>query len=549
MTSPNGLLILIDAFRYDLVADATFRRALMPNLDRLVASGSLEKITALASNTQFVMPAFLSGTAPFDYGGYNDGCKRRPACFAETIRAAGYETALVSNCVLYNRDLGFDRGFDHAIVPINTRRALMQDIEYRLLEPVRRWHRRETSDADIIDLLCREYGQVLKNIIRADDQDRATDAFPRARRINRHLARDAQRELAILERDPLSIAGKLATVPEAYYYAVLGEQKPGGRLQSVRIINKAYTLIGRFVGRLGFMKHLRFGHYDTLEPMFEELMPGIAKLTRRRDRPWFMMLHIMDVHTYSICVDQIFRAPRKFLRRLARLPRMRRLCREFGHESHILYVLGLSVVDDLVGEILREIEKDGMENDTVVVVTSDHGTTFECRDGRASPDLPRRFFRSDIETPLIVSGAGAEIEHSAGLRDSRDVGATLLDCLGLTIPDRFDGRSALSVESRDFVISENAGRNYCDLERDNLNFAITGRRSKLFAVLHGSKLEVTDYYDLETDPGEKQNLVDCPEARRGIETLVDHLWCERAEIFGARGCMRPEPSLPHVANG
>ena len=549
MTNRSGLLILIDALRYDLVANTSLRRALMPNLDRIVASGSLKKVVAQASNTQFVMPSFLSGTAPMDHGGYNVGCKRRPVCFTEVIREAGYETALVSNCVLYNRDLGFDRGFNRAFVPINTRRALMQDIEYRLLEPIRRWRRGETSDADISDLVSLEYGEVLDNLIRICEQNRATNAFPRARRINLRLGRNARREQELLRKKPLLVAGKLATVPEAYYYAVLGDERPSGRLLAVRVINKAYMLIGRIVRRLGMFRHLRFGHFDTLEPMFEELMPGFAKFARRRERLWFAMLHIMDVHTYSICVDQIFRSPLKLARRLARLPRIRRLCREHRYERQFLYLWGLSVVDDLVGEIMEGIGKEGGRDDTVVIVTADHGTTFDGRDNRATPDLSRRFFRSDLETPLIVSDSGVKGEFSTELHDSRDVGATLLECLGLTTPDGYDGRSALSAEGRDFVISENAGRNYCDLERDDLNFAVTGSHSKLFAVLHGSELEVTDFYDLRTDPDELSNLVDCSEARERIETLLDHLWCERVGIFGARGCKRPVPSAALVANG
>ena len=549
MTSRNGLLILIDAMRYDLVANAALRRTLMPNLDRLVAAGSLKKIIAQASNTQFVMPAFLSGTAPMDHGGYNVGCKRRPVCFTEIIGEAGYETALFSNCVLYNRDLGFDRGFNRAFVPINTRRALMQDIEYRLLEPIRRWRRGETSDADISEFVNREYGEILDNLIRTGEQNRATDAFPRAQRINRRMSRDAQREQDLLRKEPLLVAEKLASVPEAYYYAVLGARRPGGRLLIVRLINKGYMLIERIVRLLGVFRHLRFGHFDTLEPIFEELMPGVTAFTRRRDRPWFAMLHIMDAHTYSICVDQIFRSPLKLARRLLRLPRIRKLCRKYGYEKHFLYLLGLSAVDDLIGEVMVGINGGGGRDDTAVIVTSDHGMTIAERDKRAPPDLPRRFFRSNLETPLIVSGTGVEGTLSTGLQDSRDVGATLLDCLGLTVPEGYDGHSLVSADGRDFVISENAGRNYCDLERDDLNFAVTGSTSKLFAVLRGSDLEVTDFYNLQTDPDEMKNLVGHPESQTRIDTLVDHLWRERAEIFNARGCKQPVPSTPLVANG
>lgn len=539
MTRPNGLLILIDALRHDLVADPAIRRLVTPNIDRLTAGGSFAKVVAQASNTQFVMPAFLSGTAPMDHGGYNDGCKRRPACFAETIREAGYRTALFTNCVLYNRDLGFDRGFDEVCAPINSRRALMQDIEYRLLEPVRRWRRGEMRDSGIVEFLQREYAEVLDSLVRFDHEDRAAGAISRARRINRRLARNARRERGLLETDPLPVAEKLATVPEAYYYAVLGNRRPGVRLLSVRIANKVYMLLGRLIRRLGALRHLRFGHFDTLEPMAEELAPGIAAFLDRRSQPWFAMLHVMDVHTHSICLDQIIRSPLKLARRLSRLPRIRRLCRQFGHGGHLLYFLNLSIVDDLVGEILGRIEATGQWDNTLVMVTSDHGRTLEGRDPRSTSDLRRRFFRGDLETPLIVAGAGGDVAFRPGLRDSRDVGATLLEGLGLPIPDGFEGRSALSAPGRDIVISENAGRNYCDLERDNLNFAVTGAKDKMFAVLRGSDLLVTNYYDLDADPGELENLAGRPEAQQRIAVLLEALWRERGALLEAREALPP----------
>ena len=149
---------------------------------------------------------------------------------------------------------------------------------------------------------------------------------------------------------------------------------------------------GRFIQALGKLKLLRFGHFDSIEPMFEELIPLVKKSICQRQRPWFAMLHIMDVHTHSICIDQLFRSPLKLFKRLTRLPRIRRLCRKFGYEQHVLYFLGLSVVDDLLGELFGEFKNDESRENPIVIVTSDHGNTFESHDKRTVPDLPNRFF-------------------------------------------------------------------------------------------------------------------------------------------------------------
>ena len=132
MTRKNAFVLLIDALRYDVLADAQLRRKIAPNIDRIVGSNDVVKVIGLASNTHFVMPSLLSGTYPLDYGGHNNGCKDRPICFPEVLRNAGYQTALFTNCILYNRDIGFDRGFDRAVVAGNSRSGNIHDIANRL---------------------------------------------------------------------------------------------------------------------------------------------------------------------------------------------------------------------------------------------------------------------------------------------------------------------------------------------------------------------------------------------------------------------------------
>jgi len=532
---PNGLLILIDALRSDIVADPEVRRYVAPTLDSLIKKGGLHKIVAQASNTQFVMPAILSGTAPLDHGGYNDGCKKRPACFAESIRDAGFETALFSNCVLYNRDLGFDRGFNQVCVPANTRRALMQDIEYRLLEPIRRWRRQELSDEEISVFLRREYAEVLDKLICIGEENRATPRLQRSERINLELARDAARERALLERDPLKVAEKLATIPEAYYYAALGDETGQWRLLTVRIMNKVYRSIEPLTRWIGFKRGLRFGHFDSLEPLIEEVVPEVQKFIDSCDRPWFVMLHIMDVHTHAVCLDQMFRAPLELFRRLLRAMRLRRVFRAMGRRVNLPYLVSLSAVDNELGKLLKRIEGSGHAEDMALMIISDHGTTLEGVDSRPSPDLSRRFFRSNLETPLIFVGRDRLPLEKGGLRDSRDVGATLLEAFDIPIPEGNDGRPLQSTSPRDYVVSENAGRNFCDLAGDDLNFAITGETAKLFAVLHGAEVRVTEFYNLSQDPEELENLIDRPESKPLVDQMIKILPRERGEILERRG--------------
>ena len=67
----KSMFIIIDALRYDLLHNRTSRKALFPNLNKIISRGFLTKAIANAQATQFVLPSLFSSTYPLDHGGYN----------------------------------------------------------------------------------------------------------------------------------------------------------------------------------------------------------------------------------------------------------------------------------------------------------------------------------------------------------------------------------------------------------------------------------------------------------------------------------------------
>ena len=58
-------------------------------------------------------------------------------------------------------------------------------------------------------------------------------------------------------------------------------------------------------------------------------------------------------------------------------------------------------------------------------------------------------------------------------------------------------------------------------------------------MLRGSDLQVTDFYDLENDPDERENLAGKVRTRARAEALIRALWSERGAILAPRGADRP----------
>lgn len=531
---PDVVLLIIDALRHDVVDNDELLAKIAPNLAHFKAMGACRSIVANASNTQFVMPSVLTGTYPLDAGGTNWGCYDRPVTMAEVFWSAGYETRLLSTCILYDRALDFDRGFEKPVVAVNRRRALMQDIEYGVKELAQRCLQPDSGAASIPEF-ADHLERVLQKLIRiGGDVGRIPASAPRLARYARAVSRAAQRELDMLAASPEKAARRILQIPEAYLYAALGRE-PGLDLLLTRLVNKVFRpLLGAITP-----SHFRSKLVDAYEPVVEELHGAVAGLLAPGTRPVFSMAHLMDAHSAWPLVDQLWRNP---IQTLARVRLAKRYMREVPGVPDIqtgLYLAGITAIDAALTRHRPALDAALASGDLVLVVTGDHGNTIEAWDHEKPRDLNRRFRTTDIITPMLICGTDPERLVMDGLFDSRDVSATLLDAAGLARPEGMQGRSALSGESRSAVISENAGRGFCDLARDDINVAITGVEYRLYATVKGAQLTLDGLFHLTVDPHEADNLLG-QQAHSGIVAELLDVWRrERAGLVAARGITLP----------
>jgi len=133
---------------------------------------------------------------------------------------------------------------------------------------------------------------------------------------------------------------------------------------------------------------------------------------------WFMYLHLMDVHQYLYDIDNAV----------------------FGTTYSDIYDNSIRHTDEIIGKMLTYlVEQDLLEN-TLVILSSDHGEAFGERgiEGHA-----REVFRETTEVPFVI-GFPFQLEKPVVVETrSRnvDVWPTILDLLGLPeLPDT-DGRS------------------------------------------------------------------------------------------------------------
>jgi choline-sulfatase len=135
-------------------------------------------------------------------------------------------------------------------------------------------------------------------------------------------------------------------------------------------------------------------------------------------RRWFLYLHLMDVHEYIYDEESAL----------------------FGTDHVGIYDNSIRHTDSVIGVFLDYLAEDGYLDNTVVVVSADHGEAFGERgyDGHA-----REVFRETTEVPFIVS-LPFRLEPGVVVRSHTsnvDVMPTLLDLVGLSAAPGVDGHS------------------------------------------------------------------------------------------------------------
>jgi len=118
---------------------------------------------------------------------------------------------------------------------------------------------------------------------------------------------------------------------------------------------------------------------------------------------------------------------------------------DMGHEYGWLSPEQLSVVyraDEAIGELLAALDSYGLRDETLLIVTSDHGghgTTH----GSSMPE--------DMTIPWIASGPGIQADKLSTPVYTMDTAATAAYALGFPIPAEWDGIPVLEA----FGLAEN----------------------------------------------------------------------------------------------
>jgi N-sulfoglucosamine sulfohydrolase len=191
-------------------------------------------------------------------------------------------------------------------------------------------------------------------------------------------------------------------------------------------------------------------NFDSPVTAWDDSRPGAHWRNRpRKDQPFFAVINLTTTHE-----SQIRQPEEKYQKLRAMLspeqihdPKQAELPPYYPdtpltRQDWARYHDCIAVMDRQVGKILKDLEDDGLADDTAVFFWSDHG--------RGLPRAKRWLYDSGTNVPLIVRWPGRLNRNgvSDDLVSLMDLGPTVLRIAGLDVPKHMQGKAFLGDAGR-----------------------------------------------------------------------------------------------------
>jgi hypothetical protein len=172
------------------------------------------------------------------------------------------------------------------------------------------------------------------------------------------------------------------------------------------------------------------------------------------------------------------------------------------------YHNALRYADEALAQLLAGLRRRGLEGKTLLVFCGDHGEAFGEHAGNFGHTL--FLYEENVRVPLLLAGPGL----GKGVRVRRvaslvDLAPTVLDLLGVPAPAGWQGRSLLEAQS--------ALALFCT----DYSLGLLGLRDGRWKLIHELDSGRSQLFDLEADPGEREDLAEQYPER--VEAYTEHL--------------------------
>jgi arylsulfatase A-like enzyme len=192
------------------------------------------------------------------------------------------------------------------------------------------------------------------------------------------------------------------------------------------------------------------------------------------------------------------------------------------------YLACVASVDESVGQLLKYLDESGLNENTVVIYTSDQGFYL----GENGWFDKRFMYEVSMNTPLLIRWKGKIKPGSVNnsLIQNIDFAPTMLDMANVTIPEWMQGLSLKLVLTGKQNVPMSIGiprkelyYRYYEYPIDHYVLPHLGIREKQYKLIYFYTVNEWELYDLKADPQEQHNLIRLPEQQATFTRMKKRL--------------------------
>ncbi|WP_130860440.1 sulfatase family protein [Gracilibacillus phocaeensis] len=294
---------------------------------------------------------------------------------------------------------------------------------------------------------------------------------------------------------------------------------------------------------LGY-QHITEVHGNAAKEVTVKLESFLEKQTEEgNDKPFFASVGFEETH---LPVDHFEPDPLGSVEPLDYLPAAEGVLNDLAH-----FHGSVKSLDRAVGDIMTKMRKTGLDKNTVLIYTTDHGIPF--------PRAKGTLFDAGLETALMMKFPDGTLKQGREINEllcNIDLMPTLLELAGADIPEHIDGSSFLSLLKEEKYKERDSF--FCEQTWHDRYHPMRGIRTKEYKYIrnfedgpkvylpldiHQSKAGQAvreefyvpnakeELYDLKKDPLEKDNLIEDPDYEAVVNQLREKVdnWMKQTQ--------------------
>ena len=264
-----------------------------------------------------------------------------------------------------------------------------------------------------------------------------------------------------------------------------------------------------------FTKYKKIG-LDTVQREGGEVINAFFDWLEKNDQQrFFSWIHLYDPHTP-------YEPPEPYKTKYSGTP--------WG-----LYDGEIAYVDCLIGEVLEELKQKNLRENTIIVIVGDHGESL----GEHHENTHGFFiYDASVSVPLIIQIPSSQLKGKLieFQVETVDIMPTILQILGLTVPDEIQGKSFIPLLTSESQAQERLAYSETYYPRYHYGWSeLKSLRSLQYKYIRAPRPEL---YDLTLDPGERRNIYN---QRLSVGRRFEQELKSREKKMSARGIEEKGP--------